>query len=510
VVLGHLALGLPAGDQAAASHASDAALAVKASSPSRASAGAAPAGAVPGAAPSPAAVAAPAYNFPVAENFGMAELEARFADVARRVAPAVVAISGTDTPVQGDAPLRSEEINPDKLTDVLDTVDRSVGTGFIIDPDGYIATNDHVVGKAEQLWVTTDDHKVYPAIVVGSDPRQDIAILKIPATELPTVHLSDGPPVHRGQWTIDLGNPYGLAVGGDMSMSVGVISATSRSLPKLSGKEDRLYSDLIQTTAQINPGDSGGPLFDLHGDVIGINTAVILPQKATNGIGFAIPITRRVRRIVRDLVEGREVVYSYLGIKSSTPTARERKLSGIDEEIGAYIESVDKDSPAGNADLRKGDIVIKFNGEVIPDGDHFIRAVGAAPVGRPVVAVYYRKDKCRSTDVLLRRRETTSAVTRESRRFRWRGMLLGSIPARWDFGRGKKPENGVMVIGIDPNSPLVKEGVAQGSVITSIAGVRVSDVTEVQRIINDVPPDRIALEVAGRQEVIASTIIGAE
>jgi S1-C subfamily serine protease len=202
----------------------------------------------------------------------MTELEARFADVARRVAPAVVAISGADTPVQGDAPLRSEEINPDKLTDVLDTVDRSVGTGFIVDPDGYIVTNDHVVGKAEQLWVTTDDHKVYPAIVVGSDPRQDIAILKIPATELPTVHLSDGAPVHRGQWTIALGNPYGLAVGGNMSMSVGVISATSRSLPKLSGKEDRLYSDLIQTTAQINPGNSGGPLFDLHGDVIGINT----------------------------------------------------------------------------------------------------------------------------------------------------------------------------------------------------------------------------------------------
>ena len=543
VVVGHLAVGVPALNAPSSAQAFDASAqtttplpsasasaAITAASPTAAApvqapvaavapapapvvhemvpAAAAPAS-VATAAPAPVAVSAPApsagYGFRVSENLGGADLEAQFADVARRVAGAVVAISGADTAVQGDAPLRSEEINPDKLTDVLDTVDRTVGTGFIIDSDGYIVTNDHVVGKAEQLWVTTDDHKVYPAIIVGSDPRQDIAILKIPASNLPTVRLSDAGPVRRGQWTIALGNPYGLAVGGDMSMSVGIVSATGRSLPKLSGKEDRLYSDLIQTTAQINPGNSGGPLFDLRGEVIGINTAVILPQKATNGIGFAIPITQRVRQIVRDLREGREVVYGYMGVKSSTPTARERKLSGIDDEIGAYIESVDKDSPAGNADLRKGDIVVRLNGEVIRDGDHFIRAVGAAPVGKPLVTVYYRKDKVRSTDVILRRREMANGVTRESRRFRWRGMLLGPVPARWDFGAGKKPDGGVMVIGIDPNSPFVKEGVTQGSVITAVAGVRINDVTDVQRVVNDVPPERIALEVAGRQEVIAST-----
>jgi serine protease Do len=209
---------------------------------------------------------------------------------------------------------------------------------------------------------------------------------------------------------------------------------------------------------------------------------------------------------VRDLVEGREVVYGYLGVKSSTPTTRERKLAGIDEEIGAYIESVDRDSPAGVADLRRGDIVIKFNGEVIRDGDHFIRAVGASPVGKPVAAVLYRKDRVRTSEVVLRRRELASAaVTRESRRFRWRGMLLGPIPSRWDFGAVKRPEGGMMVVGIDPGSPFVKEGVVAGSVITSVAGVRVNDVTDLQRVVNDVPPERIALEVAGRREVIAAS-----
>src|SRR5687768_3463930 len=292
------------------------------------------------------APSAPARAFKVSDNFDIVDLQQQFENVARRVAPAVVAISGADSRMEGDGAHRTEEINADKLSTFLDTVDRTVGTGFVVDPDGYIVTNDHVVGKAEQLWVTTDDHKVYPAIVVGSDPRADIAILKIPATNLPTVTFSEAGPVRRGQWTIALGNPYGLSVGGDMCMSVGIVSATGRSLPKLSGKEDRLYSDLIQTTAQINPGNSGGPLFDLRGEVIGINTAVILPQKSTNGIGFAIPANERVMWIVESLKAGREVVYGFLGVKASTPTGKERREAKIDEEVGAFVETVELDSPA--------------------------------------------------------------------------------------------------------------------------------------------------------------------
>jgi serine protease Do len=493
VVIAHLALGLSPLNQRSAARAADAP--VEQAQQARSVLG--------------DAQPAQARNFRVADNFDIVDLQQQFENVARRVAPAVVAISGADSAMQGDGALRTEEINADKLSSFLDTVDRTVGTGFVVDSDGYIVTNDHVVGKAEQLWVTTDDHKVYPAIVVGSDPRADIAVLKIPATNLPTVKLSEGGPARRGQWTIALGNPYGLSVSGDMCMSVGIVSATGRSLPKLSGKEDRLYSDLIQTTAQINPGNSGGPLFDLRGEVIGINTAVILPQKQTNGIGFAIPMGGRIMQIINDLKEGREIVYGYLGVKSSTPTARERKAAGIDDEIGAYIDSVDKDSPAGAADLRKGDIVVRFNGELIRDGDQFIRTVGAAPVGRPVSVSFYRKDKVRTADVVLRRRELASAaVTRESRRLRWRGMLLGPIPAQWDFGAAKRPEAGLMVIGIEPGSPHAKEGVVHGSVITAVAGRAVRDVTDLQRVINDVPPEDWALDVTGRQEVVASTTAG--
>jgi len=428
----------------------------------------------------------------VVDNFGATDLEHRFEDVASRVSAAVVAISATESAIETDATLRSDDINPDKLAGMLDAVDRTVGTGFFIDPAGYIVTNDHVVAKAEQLWVTTDSHKVYPAIVVGSDPRADLAVLKIPAAHMPTLRFARGA-AHRGQWTIAIGNPYGLAAGGEMSVSVGVVSATNRSLPRLSGKEDRLYSDLIQTTAQINPGNSGGPLFDLNGDVIGINTAVILPQKQTNGIGFAIPADAQVLRLIENLRQGQQIVYGYLGVKVSSPTPRERREAGLDDEIGARVDSVEPDSPAAAAHLQVGDIVVRIDGEQVRDSDDFVRQVGWCSVTEPVKALVYRHGPM-TLSLQLRPRETPpQTVTRQSQRLRWRGMLLGPLPARWDFG-AKKPAAGVMVIGIDTRSPFASEGVKAGSVITSIAGKAVHDIAELQRIINDTPDQQCKLE----------------
>jgi S1-C subfamily serine protease len=154
-----------------------------------------------------------------------------FQQVAARVSSSVVAISATEDPFDADLGSGADDINPAKLAGLLDTVDRTVGTGFIFDSDGYIVTNDHVVAKAQQLWVTTDSHKIYPAIVVSSDPRADLAVLKIPAKYLPVARFARKSAV-RGQWTLSIGNPYGLASGGEMAVSVGIVSATNRSLPR--------------------------------------------------------------------------------------------------------------------------------------------------------------------------------------------------------------------------------------------------------------------------------------
>lgn len=445
-----------------------------------------------------------ADHIEVVDNFGAADLEQRFQDVAKRVSPSVVAISATESPIEGEATLRSDDLNPEKLAGMLETVDRTVGTGFIVDSDGYILTNDHVVANAEQLWVTTDSHKVYPAMVVGTDPRADLAVLKIPADHLPVASFASGA-AHRGQWTVAIGNPYGLAGAGEMSVSVGIISALDRSLPRLSGKEDRLYSGLIQTTAQINPGNSGGPLFDLNGDVIGINTAVILPQKQTNGIGFAIPCDARIQRIVANLRQGLEVVYGYLGVRVTAPTPRERREAGLaDEATGVRIEAVEVGSPAAVAGLKVGDIITQLDGDTVRDSDEFVRLVGMCPVAEPVKAVVFRGEQHDINLKLHARPTPPQTVTRSSQRLRWRGMLLGPIPAGWQ-GNGKKPaSDGILVIGVDSKSPALSDGIKAGAVITSVAGKTVHDLAQLQRIINDTPDTQCRIQMENTPSVVVS------
>ena len=434
----------------------------------------------------------------VSENSGTLELshlQSQFRAIAEKVSPSVVAISAEVTAPDADEAMQSEAINGDKLETLLDRTTRIVGTGFVIDPDGFILTNEHVIGEAGQIWVTTDDRRVYPAIVIGSDPRADLAVLKVPAQNLPAVRFASSSGIRRGMWTIALGNPYGLAGSGEMSMSVGIVSATDRSLPKLASQENRLYTNLIQTTAEINPGNSGGPLFNLNGEVMGINTAVILPQKQTNGIGFAMPINAELLGKVTDLKAGREVSYAYLGVMVSTPTPRQRRDANISDGGGVTIDLVEKDSPAATV-LKVGDLMLKVNDQAVSESDQFVRVIGNVPVDRPTRLSVRREGQPLSLSVQLRRRELPSvAVHRENQRIHWRGMLLGPIPAHWDFGPLKRPEHGLMVLGIDPGSPLVKQGIRSGVVIASVAGKAVNAITDLQSILNDTPAEQCKVEI---------------
>jgi S1-C subfamily serine protease len=381
-------------------------------------------------------------------------------------------------------------MSSDKLQAFLSKTTRIVGTGFIIDRDGYILTNDHVVDEAEQLWITTDDRHVYPAVIVGSDPRSDLAVLKIPGKNLPVVHFGDGTAVRRGQWSIAVGNPFGLSGQGGMCVSVGVVSAINRSLPKLSDTENRLYTNLIQTTAQINPGNSGGPLFDLHGQVIGINTAVVMPQKSVNGIGFAMPIDRRLLHVVDQLKAGNEVVYGYLGVIVGNPTDRDRRLAGLAQDIGARVDTIEPDSPAVGGKICENDLIVAIDGQCVSDSDAFVRIIGTSSVTAPVSVSIVRNGKPLTTTITLRKRQMPAvAVTRDNQRLRWGGMLLGSLPA-------DRREHGLVVLNIDSTSPFSKMGLHEGSVITSVAGEPISGITQLQRVINDTPFDQCTIGVA--------------
>ncbi len=433
--------------------------------------------------PSPLSSPAVARAAPTpADADDLGDLEARFRAVVDRVAPAVVAISASATADDAPGSCRAAELSADKLQAFLNRTTRVVGTGFVIDAGGYILTNDHVVDEAEQLWVTMDDRRVYPAIVVGSDPRSDLAVLRVPARGLPCVTLGDGGGVRRGQWSVAVGNPYGLSAEGGMCVSVGVVSAVNRSLPKLSEKEDRFYADLIQTTAQINPGNSGGPLFDLRGRVIGVNTAVVLPQKNANGVGFAVPVDARLRDVVGHLERGDEVVYAYLGVVVTTPTEADLAAAGLDRPTGARVESVQFDSPAAG-ELRPGDVVVAFDGRAVEAADAFVRAVGTTAVARPVAVVVRRDGREVTASVTMRKRPMpVAAVTRDSQRLRWAGLLLGSSAGT----------PGVAVLAVGEDSPFARR-VTRGTVVRSIAGRPVRSVAELQDAVNATPWDRCEL-----------------
>jgi serine protease Do len=425
-----------------------------------------------------------------ADTTDLDNLQSRFQSVADRVSPSVVAISASLTADLSPSDLRSQQMTGEKLQDFLSKTTRMVGTGFVVAADGYILTNDHVIDDAQQLWITTDDKKIYPAIVVGSDPRSDLAVLKIPATNLPAVHFGDGTHVKRGQWSVAIGNPYGLSADGEMCVSVGVVSAVNRSLQKLSDKENRLYLNLIQTTAQINPGNSGGPLFDLNGDVIGINTAVIMPQKSTNGIGFALPIDLHLLSIVDDLKAGKEIVYGYLGVMASTPTERDRNDAGLKDPIGVRVDSVEPDSPAIDGKLKTNDIVVSIDGATVSDSDQFIRLIGQAPITRPVQLDILRDGKPARVAITLHKRQLpVAAVTRDNQRMRWGGMLVGKAPL-------DVASSGLMVFDIDPTSPFTRQGIHEGTVIQSVAGKSVNAVIDLQNVINDTPPEKWDLGTA--------------
>lgn len=444
------------------------------------------------------------------DSIALAGLEEQFAAVARQVTPSVVAISASISSTDSEDAVRSTSLNGEKLEGILDRTTRTVGTGFVIDADGYILTNEHVIGEAEQIWITTDQRKVYPAIVVGSDPRADLAVLKVPVEHLIPVRFAKPEQLRRGQWSIAIGNPYGLASEGEMCMSVGVISALDRALPKLASKENRLYTGLIQTTAQINPGNSGGPLFNLQGEVIGINTAVILPQKQINGIGFAMPLTTTLLQKVQTIREGREVVYGYLGVVVSTPSARERRDLGLADDLGVVIDSIEAGSPSA-VTMNTADVVLSINGHDVHNSEEFVEAISGSSLGSPAKIDVLRDGKRLHLDVPIRKRTLpNTAITRENQRFRWRGMLIGPIPANWNpkdataTGDKQPQAAGLMVLAVDKNSPVVKQGITTGTIIRSVAGRAVSAIKDLQSIVNDTPVEQCSIEPASAAGAVAT------
>lgn len=310
-------------------------------------------------------------------------LERGFVELAETVRPTVVAI-------------RAYQVRAGAEPDTRLRVPISQGSGFIIDSNGFITTNLHVIDTAHAISVILSDGTSHDASLVQKDERADLAVLSIDAKGLPAVRWGDATKVRVNQWSFACGNPFGLANRtGQPSITYGVVSALGRDMTDRIAEDTNLhyYGNLIETSAAINPGSSGGPLFNLDGEVIGVVTAIQTSSGVNEGMGFAIPIDANTRRILDSLKRGEAVRYGYLGVgvdDVEPPTST--RVSDLGRVRGARITKVEpSNGPAAIAGLNPNDVVIEFNGTPIENRDHLIRVVGFTPVGTQATIKFLRK-----------------------------------------------------------------------------------------------------------------------
>ena len=326
-----------------------------------------------------------------------------FADLAEKLMPSVVYISTTQTVITNVNPFPFEFPPGSPFEDMFKEFGTpqkrkasALGSGFIIDAKGIVITNNHVIKGAEDIMVRVEGDKEYKAKVLGSDPLSDIAVLKIESKEkLIPVKFGDSDKARIGDWVIAIGNPFGL--GG--TVTSGIISARNRDIGM------SRYEDFIQTDASINVGNSGGPLFDMNGEVIGINTA-ILGQAGSIGIGFAIP-SNSAKKVIEQLIEFGETKRGWLGVRIQVVTKEIADVEKLDKPRGALVASVAEGSPSDKAGIKAGDIILEFNGILINEMKELPKIVAQTDVGKTVEVKVWRNGKEISKKIKLGRLETS-------------------------------------------------------------------------------------------------------
>lgn len=338
---------------------------------------------------------------------------------------------------------------------------RAVGSGFIISADGYVVTNNHVIERAEEIEIILNNGERHAATVQGRDPKTDLALLKVNADKpLPYVELGDSDQARVGDWVLAVGNPFGL--GG--SVTAGIISARGRDI------QAGPFDDFLQVDAPINRGNSGGPLFDSTGQVIGINTAIYSPSGGSVGIGFAIPAAM-ASDIVEQLKSSGAVERGWLGVQFQPVNDAVAASLGLDEAIGALVADVVEDSPASKAGLQTGDVIISVAGKDLDEAKDLPRIIAAARAGSELEMQILRAGKVRNVDVEIGRSEqdVVAAAEAPARSPDGLGMRLAPLDerARARFGI---PEDsaGVLVTGVARNTPAARAGIRTGQLITMV------------------------------------------
>lgn len=437
-----------------------------------------------------------------------------FADVAERVIPAVVNVTVAQKPIQQmsmpmpqgipeDSPMREFFQQFGQIPDMMPRQREGQGSGFIISSEGHIVTNNHVIDDADQIQVSLADGRTLPATVVGRDPKTDLAVIRIQSDQpLPFVELSDSAEARVGDWVLAIGNPFGL--GG--SVNAGIISARGRDI------QSGPYDDYLQIDAQINRGNSGGPLFDSRGRVIGVNTAIFSPSGGNIGIGFAIP-AETAEGIVNQLIAKGRVDRGWLGVQIQPVTEEVAESLGLEQAGGVLVANVMPETPALRAGVKSGDIILKAAGQRLADHRELTKLIAQIEAGTEIELEVLRDGKLRVIDVVIGEMpgpelaQLGGGATKDANDPRI-GLYLAPLTPETREERGLATDaEGVLVAEVAPGSPSQRAGIEPGSLISMVGQRTVNTPEELVDAVraaakNERPSVLLRVEKDGEQRFI--------
>tara|TARA_B100000003_G_scaffold9369_2_gene8079 strand:+ start:278 stop:1666 length:1389 start_codon:yes stop_codon:yes gene_type:complete len=354
----------------------------------------------------------------------------------------------------------------------------STGSGFIISSDGYLLTNNHVVEDADEVKVSLGDRREYKAEIIGTDPRSDVAVLKIDAENLPTLKIGKSEKLRVGEWVVAIGSPFQLR----FSVTSGIVSAKGRSIPNGS---DSTYVPFIQTDVAINPGNSGGPLFNLDGEVIGINSQIYTRSGGYMGVSFAIPIDYAMD-VADQLRENGYVARGWLGVSIQEVTSELAEALGMEIPKGALVSQIIEDSPAEKSGLKEEDVILFFDGEEIFYSSDLPLTVGSIRPESKVNAMILRDGKKKTVQVTVGELPKDPALAFENTQ----QNFLGLVVENQANDNQRSSVEGVLVTSVDPDGIAYESGIRRGDIIYSLARTRIENVNEFKEVLSELDNQR--------------------
>lgn len=424
------------------------------------------------------------------------------ADVAQKVIPSVVNIASVKTVTIEQSPFFADPLFRDFFGNVPhERVQKALGSGVIVSADGYIITNDHVVAGADKVEVRLADDHVFTARIIGTDPKSDIALIKIEAKGLPAIPIGDSTKLRIGAFVLAVGNPFGLG----QTVTMGIVSAMGRS-----GLGITDYENFIQTDAAINPGNSGGALVNMKGELVGINTAILSRSGGNVGIGFAIPVDLAMS-VKNSLIQYGQVVRGWMGVSAQDIDPKIAKSLGMDAPKGVLVTDVSKTSPAAAAGIKRGDVILAINGKSVSNATNLRFTVSGLTPGTPAKVTVLRAGKEIIFPVTVG--DLSKAAAAEDRLVIKDNRFLGGLtvsditPTVRESLSLAADMTGVIVLDVKRGSAGQNTGIQAGDLLLKINGKNIKDLADFRKVLAGLTGRKLSLTIYRNGMIMSSTII---